>query len=409
MNKIYYVLSRIPSFYVRINIMASQTVGVKPTILKWARESLGYSIGEVAERLNRDPEEVRGWEAGEGAPTYAQLERLAYELYKRPLAIFFFPEPPIEPEPQREFRTLPATDLDSLHPDTRYQIRIALSLQESLRELNGNRNPSDKCIFRDIKLSFQNDVAEQAAQVRNYLQVDMGMQIAWRDEDEALKSWRSAIEEVGLFVFKNTFKQKSISGFCLLDDEFPIIYLNNSTAKNRQIFSLMHELAHVLLQVSGISKFDSDYIDKLGKKEQQIEKFCNLFAAEILIPIDDFREQIEHISEVTDSAVQKIAKRYCVSRESVLRRFLDLSLVTLAYYLRKSSEWNAQYDSGKSPPGGDYYATQASYLGEKYLRSVFEKYYQGRLNLNQVSEYLGVKVKSIPGLEAIISRKGILA
>jgi len=83
-----------------------------------------------------------------------------------------------------------------------------------------------------------------------------------------LKYWRQAVEEAGVFVFKNSFKQKDISGFCLRDEDLPIIYLNNSTSKTRQIFSLLHELAHLLLNMNGLSKFDSDYIDRLPSKEK---------------------------------------------------------------------------------------------------------------------------------------------
>ncbi len=67
----------------------------------------------------------------------------------------------------------------------------------------------------------------------------------------ALKQWRQAVEDCGVFVFKAAFKQKDISGFCLMDESLPVIYLNNSTTKTRQIFSLLHELAHLLLSING--------------------------------------------------------------------------------------------------------------------------------------------------------------
>ena len=63
------------------------------------RESAHLSLEEVAKRLSKTVEEISAWEAGAGGPSYAQLEKLAYELYKRPLAIFFLPSPPPEPRP----------------------------------------------------------------------------------------------------------------------------------------------------------------------------------------------------------------------------------------------------------------------------------------------------------------------
>ncbi len=72
-------------------------------------------------------------------------------------------------------------------------------------------------------------------------------------DDDALKLWRRAIEAHGVFVFKDSFKQGAISGFCLRHDEFPIILINNSTTKTRQTFSLLHEL-FLLFNRSGISR-----------------------------------------------------------------------------------------------------------------------------------------------------------
>ena len=68
--------------------------------------------------LKRDPDEILAWEKGKSAPTYAQLEKLAYSLYKRPLAVFFLPVPPPEPDIKQEFRTLPDFEIDQLAADT---------------------------------------------------------------------------------------------------------------------------------------------------------------------------------------------------------------------------------------------------------------------------------------------------
>jgi transcriptional regulator with XRE-family HTH domain len=84
------------------------------------------TISDVAVRLKKTEDVVRAWESGEpGAsmPTYVQLETLAYELFKRPLAVFFLPEPPLEKRPSHEFRTLPDADLEHLKRDTHLHIR----------------------------------------------------------------------------------------------------------------------------------------------------------------------------------------------------------------------------------------------------------------------------------------------
>lgn len=378
--------------------MAEHVIGIQGSVLRWARESLGYSIPEVAERLKRDPAEILAWESDESAPTYVQLETLAYAIYKRPLAVFFLPEPPAEPTPKAEFRTLPDFDLDNLTADTRYQIRLAHAFQLSLKELNEGRNPATRLIFRDTQLSARGNVQDEAARVRNYLGVPLDVQADWRNVELALKTWRDTVENTGVFIFKHAFKQKEISGFCLSDEEFPIIYLSNSTTKTRQIFSLFHELGHVLLHINGISKFDPSYINQLPAAERRIEQFCNAFAAELLMPSADFEEQLRTVGRIDDRSVQRIAARYSVSREAVFRRMLDRGLITRALYEKKAADWAAQSEE-EDKTGGNYYATQATYLGGRYLQLVFGNYYQGKLSLEQVADYLGVKTKSVAGLE----------
>lgn len=388
--------------------MASPPVaGIEPSVLRWARKSQGYSIDDVAQHLKREPAEVEAWEVGTAAPTYAQLEDLAYKLYKRPLAVFFLPGPPVELSVTKEFRSLPEFELDQLAADTRFQVRIAHAYQISLRELNEDVNPAARKIFKDIRLSATGSVDNAAGSIRSYLGITLKAQSAWKTSDEALKVWRNAVEEVGIYVFKHSFKQKSISGFCLADDEFPVIYLNNNTAKTRQIFSLFHELAHLLLRVNAISKFDRAYVEQLPQKERRIEQFCNALAAEFLVPSEDFSAQLRLVRQINDQTIAALALRYHVSREAVLRRILDRGLVEAAYYETKAKQWAEEFESAGE--GGDYYATQSIYLGDRYLRLVFGKHYQGRLSLEQVADYLGVRTKSVAGLEAIMLRKTVAA
>lgn len=378
--------------------MANSVTAVQASVLQWARESQGLSVDEVARQMKRDPAEITAWEAGDSAPTYVQLETLAYKIYKRPIAVFFWPQPPQEPEPEREFRTLPEFDLQDLTADTRYQIRLAHSLQLSLKELNDGRNAAQRVVFRDLALSTTDNLAQKAKQVREYLGISLETQSTWRNGEVALKAWRNAVEDAGVFVFKHAFKEKEISGFCLLDNEFPIIYLNNSTSKTRQVFSLFHELAHLLFHINGISKFDPSYINALEPRERHIERFCNAFAAELLVPAADFDAQLREFRRLDELAVEGLSNRYSVSRKVVFRRLLDKQLISQELYEEKSAEWAAQA-AKRDGTGGNYYATQASYLGEHYLKLVLGKHYQGRLTLEQVAEYLGVKPKNVAGLE----------
>src|SRR4051812_21218097 len=114
--------------------MADQLAAVSPKVLKWARTSLGLDLYEVSHEIGKGIEIVEMWERGEGSPTYAQLEKLAYTVYKRPLAIFFMPEPPIESSIKTEFRTFFGFDGNNLEKDTHLAIRDGKAKQLYLSE-----------------------------------------------------------------------------------------------------------------------------------------------------------------------------------------------------------------------------------------------------------------------------------
>ena len=388
--------------------MKSEAVsGVQPKVIKWAREATGLSLEDVATRLKKPIAVVQGWESGEAMPTYVQLETLAYELYKRPLAIFFLPEPPQEKRPAHEFRSLPETDLESLAPNTRLHIRKAQAYQVSLRQLYGDGNPSDTLISDVVSLSLNDSVERQAIGLRKSLGITIERQAKWTSDEEALRNWRQIIEDAGVFVFKDSFKQKEISGFCLQDQMFPIIYINNSTTKTRQIFSLLHELAHLLFHVNGLSKFDKEYIEHLPITEQRIEVFCNAIAAEVLIPNADLELQIRNLPKqlesVPESVFSALAKRYGVSREAILRRFLNLGRVTKPFYEAKAKEWTQQMQ--KNSKGGNWLASTGAYLSDRFLKEVITKHYRQQINVEQAADLLGIKAKNFSGLEELVLKR----
>lgn len=385
--------------------MGNAVSGVNPKILSWARERAGMTIAQVAAKMKRSVEEIEAWESEDrsDAPTYPQLERLASDFYKRPVALFFFPEPPEEKDPEHSFRTLPDFEIDELTSNTRYKIRHAHALQLSLSELSDGVNSAKKKIFVDLHLDAVANPATVAERVREYLGITFDQQRGWKDPTAALKAWRDAVEEKGVFVFKDTFKQREVSGFCLYDDEFPIIYVNNSTAVTRQIFTILHELGHILLGSNGITKRDVSYIGQLEGAAKQVEIFCNQFAGECLLPsalVD------KAIATVSDEAIATLAMQFKVSRQVVLSRLISRGRVTQAYYDEKSKEWAAEYDPTRGDDsGGNYYATQGAYFGERFLRLAFQRYYENRISVQQLAEHLNVKAANIPGIEQLVLQR----
>jgi hypothetical protein len=139
-----------------------------------------------------------------------------------------------------------------------------------LEELHGGRNPAERLITRDLAFRPTDRIEEIAAEVRTYLGVTMEQQFSWGNAETALEEWRKVLLGVGVYVFKDQFREPDYSGFCLYDDEFPIIYVNNTTAKTRQIFTLFHELAHLLFHTSGVDRTGDGFVDELAGDDRRI-------------------------------------------------------------------------------------------------------------------------------------------
>jgi len=387
----------------------TESIPVNGDVLRWARETAGLSIDDAIKKIDRKGvtyETVLAWEAEIESPTYTQLERLAYEIYKRPLAMFFFPEPPEEVTPKQSFRTLPDYEIEIMPSAMRMLLRKASVFQLNLYELYESVNPAIKPIVQNLSFAPNVSAIEMAKTVREYFSVTVEEQSSWKNTDKALKVWREKLETHGVFVFKDAFHTDQFSGFCLYDENFPVIYVNNSKPRTRQLFTLFHELAHLLFKTGGIDTRIDDYIDYLEGDNKQIEILCNKFAGEFLVPTGVLDLKLKN-ARIDDSLIEELAGFFQVSREVILRRIFDKGLINQKYYDDKVSTWvrESTSKSGKGG-GGNYYSTQGAYLGGKYIEKAFSSYYQQRITSERLADYLGVKVKNLNGMESLLYSKG---
>jgi Zn-dependent peptidase ImmA (M78 family) len=377
--------------------MPREKIPVNPALVEWARKRAGFTVQEAAEKFVH----IEAWEAGDDFPTYPQLERLADE-FKVPIAVFFFPEPPQVPPIRESFRTLPDATFDEIPRRVAYLLRKAKAFQINLAELSQGRNPAARLITRDLTFPDNVSIQVMAARVRDYLGVTVADQYAWDDEDSALKAWRKSLLDTGIFVFKDAFRVDEYSGFSLYDDVFPIIYVNNSSTKTRQMFTLFHELAHLLFHTSGIDTQEDRYIPTLPARQRRIEIVCNQFAAQFLVPEAAFTQAIAG-HDHSERTAELMAARFHVSREVIYRKFLDRHWIDQAEYSRAVRNWANQRQTGGSG-GGDFFWNTISYLGRDYISLAFNQYYQNRIDAAQLGEYLNTKAKNISTLEGYFSR-----
>ncbi|MHA1344291.1 MAG: ImmA/IrrE family metallo-endopeptidase [Promethearchaeota archaeon] len=375
----------------------AEILPINTDILKWARESMGLSIEDVAQKMNKKTYIIESWEKGEKSPTYPQLEKLAYSILKRPVALFFFPDIPDEDNPRTELRTLPDIIIDTLPPEIISLYRKAKVFQLNLEDLYDGNKPLEKNLLDNFSLDRNTDIEIFAGDLREYLKVPIEEQFSWNSFDIASKKWRNALENTGIFIFKDAFRNDDYSGFCVNDDKYPLIYVNNSMPTTRQIFTIFHELGHLLMNSGGIDFRNPDIPDSFKNIYSEYETLCNKFTNNFLVPSKYFESEKLIKSE---KFWEDLSEKYCVSREVILRNYLDRGLVTENEYDKYTNKWIEEAKGRKERgSGGNYYYNQMTYLGEKYINLAFSKFYQEKITIENLSEILNIKVKNIPNLE----------
>ena len=365
---------------------------VKPELLVWAREAAGIHSMEAAEQATKiDAETLAKWEAGDAAPSIAQLRKLGI-AYKRPLAVFFLDRPPQGFDPQRAFRRLPGIHLGQESPALLAALRLAMFRRDAALELLKLLGEEPPAISPELRLDVEPEKAGQ--QTRKILGISWETQIAWGSDYEALTNWRLALEDRGVLVFQASgIRLAEMRGVCVPDYPLPVVVLNSKDAPHGRIFSAVHEFAHILLQAGGHRT--RRMADK-GSATDPIEVAANALAAATLLPAEPFLELATRFPEAAhgeDADLQRLTRQLKVSPEVILRRLVTLKKASRSVYHNKRAQWGEQpgYAQATSSGWPSVPVRTIANNGRGFIRLVFNAYDQRLISTTAASDYLDVK------------------
>jgi len=386
---------------------------INPEVLVWARTSAAYEIDVVGEKLDLDPEVVRAWESGDEQPSIPQLRKLA-ELYRRPLAVLYLPAAPMAFRPMHDFRRLPESGFRRFSPELTYEIRSAHQRRQLALELLEEEGENPQKFALTATLETSAEVA--GAAIRDALGIDYALQSTWRDPRVALHAWRARVEELGVLVFQaSRVSSEEASGFAFWAETLPFVVVNRKDTHGRRVFSLLHEIAHLMLHQSGVSDVEAE--GPRPNDDERVEVYCNAVAASALMPRQLFLAEplvADHQGGKeawSDGTIKALAATYGVSREAAVRRLLTLGRTTEDFYRRKRSQYGQEFRAqrqrekekrgDKGIPRNMPLETVADF-GRPFVRMLLSRYHAERLSLAEVSGFLGVKVRHIPGIEQTV-------
>ena len=376
---------------------------VTPEVLVWARKSAGYDLDAAAKKTGQAAERLADWEAGRAQPTIAQLRKLC-DVYRRPLAVFYLPEPPRDFSPVPDFRRLPLEVPKEYSPDLLFAIRQCILRQEWARDLLLQEGEGELPFVGAASLN--EDVPALAARIRDALGVTPDVASGWRSAEEALTHWTQRVEDIGIFVaqFERIDPVES-RGFALPDPIAPLICINPRDSRPARIFTILHETVHIWLNARGVSNLEP--IPRVTSQADRMEVFCNAVAAEIAAPMAEVRTRwAARAKDATlEAQIDQIARRFRVSREVIARRLLDMRQIDAQTYrdLRAAyqAQWRQHRRRQEQAEGGPPHArVVAARNGHAFTRLVVQAYRRGSASASEVSALLNVKVKHIPDVAA---------
>lgn len=378
---------------------------IKHTILSWARETSKLSIEDAAHKLQlKDSkvasavEKLAAFEEGTKEPSRSLLLRMS-KTYHRPLLTFYLDQPPGIGDRGEDFRTLPDNFEEKENAYVDVLIRDIKARQSTIRD---TLIDEDEEIHLDFigKHTIDQGVAHIAQAIRETININLDEYRTQPSHKDAFRLLRQQTEAAGIFVllkgnlgsYHSNIAVTAFRGFALSDDIAPFIVINDRDAEAAWSFTLIHEMAHLILGQTGISG---------AFAEKKIEIFCNNVASEFLLPTAEFESyqlsstEFETLkTDISDYAFSHKLSSSHIAYRLYRRGDIDKSLwESLREYYR--SKWlegrKAIKEKNRQKEGGpNYYVVQNYKLGA-LVELVQRMTYSGALTTTKAGMLLDMR------------------
>lgn len=358
-------------------------MSINPDVLKWAREESGYLPSDIAQKLKVEDTTYLQWEQTGSSIPFTVLKQIASTL-KRQIAVFFLPYVPNKIKKPTDFRNLNLVSAQ-LSPNTHLAMRRARKFQETLFELNQAEYYQKQYAWLIEYYTYFGDRSVAMDEVTNWtrqkLCYSINDQIRDRNTEEFYRKLRDAFEtELGINVFQLKMPAVEVQGFCYTDSPPYCIVVNSEYSTASKVFTLFHELGHILKKQSGMCLPDK------VTEENSFEWELNSFAGKTLLP------QTVVIPLHTRDEIYEYARKCKVSSEVYLRQERALGLVSTNEFFTLLNEIRNSVTPSKKKGRATPLQKSLNSRGRTLFNSVIDAIHSNKITYNQASDILGVKV-----------------
>lgn len=349
---------------------------------RWAIQRAGYTVDDY---INSHPKiAVYDWMEGNRQPTIKQLEDFSKSV-NVPFGFLFLEDVPIENIPFPVFRG-DSGRYDHFDLNVYDTVNTVLQRQNWLEDYIVE-NGIDTCKFVGCATT-QTTIAEAVSILRTNLNLDARWAFALTNTNAAINKLTEMLEDAGVFlayngvVGNNTHRildVKECRGFALVNQVAPYIFINNGDAPTAQLFTLIHEAAHLMLGVSaGHAETNTLCMDAT-------ENWCDRVAAEFLVPAAE-------LQTLWNGCLGEMCKKFKVSELVIARRGHDLGLMSNEEYRMFWAEYSTRprYMRKKDNSGGSFYRTSLKRVGRLFAIHVKNAVSSRQLSYTQAYRLTGL-------------------
>ncbi len=359
------------------------SLDINPSILRWAREESGYSISEVIHKLDIQKDIYIEWEKTGSSIPFNVLKNVA-KIYKRQIAVFFLTNTPHKTKKPTDYRN---TDLlgSKLSLKTLLAFRRVDKFRDFLLEYNSSEYYQDRynwllkydSLFYNMSLSNE----DSTLWLREILNYSLDNQINDDSIEISYNNWRNAFENnLGIYTFQFSLPPSEIQGFCY-SDNFPFcIAVNNKYPVSSRIFTLFHELGHIIKRQSGLC------IPNNINNTESIELECNSFAGKVLLPDNVI------VPALNKDEIYKRARKLKVSSEVYLRRIKSLELISNDDFFRILEDIHRSIKPSRGFGFSTPLQKSMNSKGQALFNSVIDALNKNKISYSHASDILELKV-----------------
>jgi Zn-dependent peptidase ImmA (M78 family)/DNA-binding XRE family transcriptional regulator len=369
---------------------------VNGSILKWGRERAHLTKDQIAKALHTSVAAINEWERNEAELSLSKALDFTNRVHI-PFGYLYLKQPPAETLPIPDLRRRGAETLIPPSVNFRDVCNDVILKQQWFRYFRLNEG-AKKLPFVG-KFSTNSETETVAIDIRSTLHFDDQARREASSASDLLRYLAARSEEVGVLVMRsgvvgsnNTRKLSAseFSGFVMSDDIAPVIFINVNDSSTAQVFTCVHELAHIWLGSSGISALDTE---TTHTSMLEIEAFCNLVAAEVLVP------EAEFLAEWSRSQNHSsVATHFRVSPHVILRRAHELHAISDDEFFRRWKSLPKPTKSVKKDSGGNFHNTLPARNSIRFTTTILSEVRSGRVLSRDASRLLGVKPSTLPKL-----------